>query len=332
MHIEYVSNGQGSQSTKVLIDAAHRRIPATVCIAANTGSENDRLWSTGERTTSEEYFERVTKPYAEAHGIPAYFVKARDKGGAEVTLRAHTLRMARAGRPGVTMPLFSKSGSRLGQTCTDRFKLAAVRQQLRRLGAKTAAAAIGIHAGEAWRRTRGVYLYDFIFDPVTGESVRRSPSPAGDDDPIDLIPPRPDNCFSLYQTCRDKKGRNPIKWMTHYYPLADMKLSREDCQRAVEAEGLPYLISSECDECPHQDADRWLRHTPEKLAELAEYEAEFKGEFFFTEYRLPLAEAVALMRSGERPQPLRKRGGEGLPLFPVGDQDFGCKSGGICGI
>lgn len=304
MHIQYVSNGQGSQSMKALIDAAHRRIPATVCIAADTGSEDDRLWNTGERTTAREYFERVTKPYAEEYGIPAYFVRVCDKDGAEITLREHTLKMARAGRPGITMPLFTKSGSRLGQTCTDRFKLAAVKQQLRRLGAKTATAAIGIHAGEAWRRVRGVYLRDFEH--------------AG-------------QAFSLYQTCKDKKNTRPIKWMTHYYPLADMELSREDCQRAVVAEGLPYLISSECDECPHQDAARWLRHTAEKLAELAEYEAEFKGEFFFTEYCLPLLEAVELMRQGILPGRAKKLARE-LPLFPIGNQDFGCESGGICGV
>lgn len=328
MHIHYVSNGQGSQSMALLIEAARRRIPATVCIAADTGSENDRLWSTGERTTAAEYFERVTKPYAEAHGIPAYFVKARDREGAEVSLREHTLKMARAGRPGITMPLFSKSGARLGQTCTDRFKLAAVRQQLRRLGAKTATAAIGIHAGEAWRRTRGIYLREMQFDPVGGVTYYDL-TPVDDDAPLDYVSPRRPNSFALYQTCRDKKNTDPIRWMTHYYPLADMKMSREDCQRAVEAEGLPYLISSECDECPHQDAPRWLRHTPGKLAE---YEAEFKGEFFFTEYRLPLLEAIEMMRRGEPRRPTRPKGGKELPLFQVGDRDFGCQSGGICGI
>ena len=304
MHIEYVSNGQGSQSTKVLIDATHGHIPATVCIAANTGSENDRLWSTGERTTAREYFDRVTRPYAEAHGISAYFVQVRDKHGAAVSLKEHTLRMARAKRPGITMPLFTKSGKRLGQSCTDRFKLAAIRQQLRRLGAKTATAAIGIHAGEAWRRVRGIYLRDIEHDGAK---------------------------FSVYQTCKDKKNTQPIKWMTHYYPLADMGLSREDCQRAVETEGLPYLISTECDECPHQDADRWLRHTPEKLVELADYEAEFNGEFFFTPYRVPLLEAIALMRQGIRPKLPKQKMEKELPLF-VGNPDFGCESGGICGI
>jgi hypothetical protein len=54
------------------------------------------------------------------------------------------------------IPLFGSQDGRLRQSCTQRWKVAAIRQQARKLGAQTMRAAQGIHADEAKRRVKGV--------------------------------------------------------------------------------------------------------------------------------------------------------------------------------
>jgi len=83
-HINAISNGQGAPSIYLLVLAGERKIPAILSITADTGWENDMLWSTGERTTAQEYFERVTRPLAESHGLEAVFVRAQDKNGVPI--------------------------------------------------------------------------------------------------------------------------------------------------------------------------------------------------------------------------------------------------------
>ena len=43
----------------LVVMAAEGRIPCRYSITADTGAEDDCLWSTGERTTAKEYYERV---------------------------------------------------------------------------------------------------------------------------------------------------------------------------------------------------------------------------------------------------------------------------------
>ena len=69
--------------------------------------------------------------------------------------------------------------------------------------------------------------------------------------------------------------------------------------------------------CPHQDYQRWKMHTPEVLREIAEIEAGFNGQFYFTDRRVPLLYALERMRADNDTQPAL---------------DFGCDSGGYCGI
>ena len=85
--------------------------------------------------------------------------------------------------------------------------------------------------------------------------------------------------------------------------------------------GLPYLITSECDHCPHKDLSRWLRTSPEVLQEIAEVETQFRGKFFFTDERIPLLDAIALK------QKLAESQGK---LFED-DSAFSC-TGGVCGV
>ena len=93
--------------------------PADVVIVADTGWENDMLWSTGtQRTTAREFFEQVTKPLAESYGIDAAFVRTVGDDGAEYPpLNAAQLRAPKNGKIDgfriIDIPLFGSAGGRL---------------------------------------------------------------------------------------------------------------------------------------------------------------------------------------------------------------------------
>lgn len=302
MHVEAAYNGLGAQSMLMELMACRREIPATVSFVADTGWELDRLWSNGRRSTAKEYFDEIMVPLCQKYGHECHFVRSVDKNGVELPpLNEHLRQVAESGDfKNLSIPMFGSRKGRVKQRCTDKKKIRACRQALRRMGAKTACGAQGIHYGEADRRVSGIFL-------------------------------REENGWSIYQTVtefyekqpdgtRIKKVK-PIKWLTHYYPLVDLGLNRNDCQRRIVAEGIPYLISSECDGCPHKDLPRWERTSPHVLADLAKTEAMFNGEFFFTDKRIPLLEAIEAMRAERAANPEKYDR----------EADFGCQNA-ICGI
>jgi hypothetical protein len=213
-----------------------------------------------------------------------------------VTLRASTLRAStlRAGdrikiENSLNIPMFGSDGGRARQSCTDKWKVRAIKQELRRMGAATARNAQGIHFGEAARRISGKFI-----GAVGG--------------------------WDTYQTVEKRRGENRvIKWLSHYYPMVDRRERREDAREELDRRGIPYLVTTECDFCPNQDYSRWMNHTPESLAASAALEANLNGEFFLTDRRKPLMEALEEMRLISE---MRGRQGE---------IDFGCGNG-ICGI
>lgn len=206
MNLEIVSNGLGAPSMYLLYLAGQGVIPARVSITADTGAERDRLWSTGERSTAEDYFNKVVKPLAEKWRIEARFVRAPQKDGVSLpTLWQHTKEMIAQGKlSAIRMPLFGSRGGRLRQVCTSRWKVAAIRQEARRLGAKNVRSAQGIHMGEAARRVKGANA-------------------------------RFENGFWTYNdidgTTRDGRPRI-VKWASHYYPLVDRGIHRRTKRRS----------------------------------------------------------------------------------------------------
>lgn len=297
--MNWLSNGLGGQSMYLLYLAAQRLIPATLSITADTGSENDRVCSTGERMTAHEFFARHVKPYAAAHGIEAVFVRARNKHGQELPPLIDVLRQLRGESfkeisKGISVPLFTndRSAGRLRQSCTDKWKVRAIHQEARRRGVKLLRSAIGFHRGEsdrikaAWQETDGEFE---IFKPY----VKRG-------------------------------GRlKTIKWLEHYYPLVDLRLNREQIRGELERIGLPYLITTECDHCPHQDYERWAAHRPEVIQKLVQIEKQWGGKLYFTDRRIPLDQALEQMRADHE-----RRQQQGS-LFAA---SFGCEGGAYCGI
>lgn len=186
------------------------------------------------------------------------------------------------------VPMFGSEGGRLRQTCTDKWKLRAIRQQLRELGAKKARNAVGMHIDELARRTNGLALGKFTHRNL---------------------------CYVYYQSFDGRKIPKPIKWMQHYYPHADAFMGRQQIRDNLDRLGIPYLVTSECDHCPHQDDARWLSHNQESLNQSAKLEESYGGEFFLTDRRIPLLLAIEEMRRNPKPS----------------DPMFGCKNN-YCGI
>jgi hypothetical protein len=112
-----------------------------------------------------------------------------------------------------------------------------------------------------------------------------------------------------------------IKWLSHYYPLVDLQLRREKISETLVKLGIPYLQSSECDFCPHKDPARWLRSSPETLERLAKMESRYGGQFFFTEYRIPLLDAIVRMRKSVQEN----------PSLLNDEAEFGCGNA-VCGV
>lgn len=301
MHLNVLANGEGAQSMCLLILRAEGKIKGDVSITADTGWEFDRLWSNGKRGTAKEYFEEIIVPLCLKYGIDFRFTRSLDKNGNELPgLGEYMEAVGLSGNTkNINIPMFGSKGGRVMQRCTDKMKIRACRQEARRMGAKTALIAQGIHLGEASRRVKGIFL-------------------------------RSEDGFSIYQTTLERKIKQPdgskikvdvpIKWLNHYYPLVDLGMNRNDCQRMIVKAGIPYLLSTECDGCPHKDFPRWERTSPSVLEKLCKIEDQFKGQFFFTDRRIPLMEAIAAMRKDREENPERF---ESEPDFGCGNAECG---------
>lgn len=277
--IDAISNGLGSQSMFLMLLAARGIIPARVSITADTGAELDCVWNTGRRSTAKEYFDEVVLPFAGRTGIEALFVRACDKHKNPLpSLHEYTRMMIAKGKiTSLKIPVFGSEGGRMGQSCTHRWKVVAIRQAARRMGATKLITAQGIHFAEAGRRAKGKVIGKHEGWTLYQETqIKRV-----------LVESLPGIFVKV-------KEEIPVKWCQHYYPMVDLKMGRKDAQQALEAEGLPYLVSSQCDDCPHNDYDRWMRHKPEVLVQIAEVEASMGGKFFFTDERVPLMEALKI--------------------------------------
>ncbi len=289
MHLEYIANGLGAPSLMMVMMAIKGELPATVAIAADTGWELDRLWTTGRRSTNQQYFDEVVVPLCKGSKVKPVFVRAVDENKRPlIGLGEFIMREAESGTIS-HIPMFGSKGGRMMQSCTDKWKIRAIRQEARRMGAKTARGAQGIHFTEAVRRVKGKFI------GMEGK-------------------------WSVYRTTvTRKKVVTEIKWCSHYYPLVDLKMTRESIYREVERAGVPYIISSECDLCPHKDFARWDRTSPAVIDEAEKIETLLGGKFFFTDRRLPIRQAIEDMRIIDKTKKAQ------------GDLDFGCKND-ICGV
>ena len=243
MPVEVVSNGMGAPSMYMMILAGRGEIPCDVVITCDTGSENDCLLSTGERVTAQQYYNDVIEPLGNKLKLKTAFVRARNKDGEPIKPLIEQL------KNGLTfgVPMFGSNGGRLHQGCTERYKIRAIRQYLRRIGATTARSALGLTMDEVHRM----------------------------------------------------KQIGDVKWYSVYWPLIDRREYKATARKVLNKLEIPFMLSSECDMCPHKNWARWKRTSPKIIDEIADIEAGFDGTQFFTPYRIPLKDALPLMDKGK---------------------------------
>lgn len=249
MHIFSISCGQGAPSL-ALIELARRGVfRADVVIVADTGGENDMLWSNGERSNAKTFFEQVTRPLSWQSGMDAYFVRTVDNNGVPLPDIMTDQRLNNDEEAGsryqIDIPMFGSDMGRLKQSCTHKWKVRAVRQQLKRLGASTATTSLGLTMDEVHRM----------------------------------------------------KQNTDVKWEVLQWPmLTHLKMYRARCEEILTEIGVPWIIRSQCDFCPHKNLYRWDNSSPETIEAAAAFEASFEGELFLTKQRIPLKEALSLPR------------------------------------
>ena len=181
MHIHSISSGQGAPSTALILMAGMKKFCAQHVIVADTGWETSMLGSDGKRYSARSYFDEVTRPLAEEFGMEAHFVRAKDTDGALLPNLQDDQYIGDDGSVRIDLPMFGSRGGRLRQSCTSKWKVAAVRQRLRELGATTATTAIGFTLDEVHRvkQVKDVKWERHIWPLITGEEKyhRASSSP-----------------------------------------------------------------------------------------------------------------------------------------------------------
>ena len=247
LHIESISCGQGAPSLFLIILAGEGYFKADVVIVADTGWEIDMLWSDGKRTDAKSFFEIVTKPLAESYGIPAVFVRSQKKDG---TKYPPLPEMQYPGKEDI--PLYGSKGGRLRQTCTSKWKIQAIRQELRRRGANSAITYLGLTVDEVQRIKPNNVKWEQLSWPLIGYPKREN-------------------------------------W--------NKEFRRIDINEDLERRNIPYLVTSQCDGCPHKNYFRWKNNTQEKIKELTEFESRWNGTQFLTDKRKPLPEALEEMKN-----------------------------------
>lgn len=245
-HLEVLSNGMGGPSMYMMVLAHQKKIPATLSITADTGWENDCLLSNGQRVTAQEFYNDIIRQIGIEFGIKTAFVRSQDKDGKPLPALGEQMRKGII--PGV--PTFGSNGGRLTQGCTGKYKIRAIRQELRRRGATTARCALGLTMDEVHRMKQNV----------------------------------------------------DVAWHKVYWPLINERLYRVTIEDRLNDLGIPFMVTSQCDGCPHQDYARWSRLKGETISDIIEIEAGLNGTQFLTDRRKPLSEALEDMKAERPPQ------------------------------
>lgn len=145
--LRVVSYGGGVQSTALLVLAAQGRIDFPLFLFANTGDDSEN-----SRTLT--FVREVAMPYAREHGIELVELQRVLRGGGTRTLFQEVMTQDRS----IPIPARMGAGGFGRKKCTDRFKIAVVRREVRRRGAtpdNPAVVAIGISTDEIDRAGAG---------------------------------------------------------------------------------------------------------------------------------------------------------------------------------
>lgn len=284
--IHYVACGMGAPSCFLAHLAGHKVIAATHIVVANTGSEKDRRLHDGSKITADEFVENCLRPFCAKFGLPVEYVRACNRQGEPLPpLWDYIKQAARSGKLNkIPIPLYGSRQGQLTQSCTEKWKVRAMDQWARREGATELISAQGLHYGEPHRISGRPIDASAGFQMYQTQRIYKVHRPV-----VDLFGERHEVSYE----------RRAVRWKKHYYPLIDFRLDRRLVEQQCKQYGVPYLITSECDHCPHKDRVRWERTSPQTINEIAALEAQLNGEFFFADRRKPLPIALAEMQARE---------------------------------
>lgn len=88
---------------------------------------------------------------------------------------------------------------------------------------------------------------------------------------------------------------SPVRWITHHYPLIDLRLTRRNCESLIKKAGVPKPPKSACWHCPFRTPLGWqgLRDAePQSFAKAVAFEKEFDGLYLNASLK-PIEEVVA---------------------------------------
>ena len=85
---------------------------------------------------------------------------------------------------------------------------------------------------------------------------------------------------------------SPRQWISHRYPLVELRLSRQDCMNIIRGAGLPIPPRSACWMCPFRSLDEWrLMQDTDEFRKAVELEKTLEGLYLHAS-RIPLDKAV----------------------------------------
>ncbi len=96
-----------------------------------------------------------------------------------------------------------------------------------------------------------------------------------------------DNFDALYLI-----GDNKRELMEKSKPGGAEQKNKANIIEQLHKRNIPYLLTTECDMCPHKDMVRWSRTDKKTIEKLSEIERGFGGTQFFTSSRIPLMESL----------------------------------------
>lgn len=96
-----------------------------------------------------------------------------------------------------------------------------------------------------------------------------------------------------------RASMSAVKWIEFYYPLIELRMSRDDCKSWFEKKGLPGPPRSSCLGCPYHSKNEW-RHiknnSPDEWEETVSFDKAIRkcggmrGDVFLHDSRMPLDE------------------------------------------
>lgn len=134
---------------------------------------------------------------------------------------------------------------------------------------------------------------EYKIKPIRNEIKRRLGIKSGSEvkEPVTLV-----LGISLDEAIRMKDS--PLGWIRHEYPLVDKRMTRGDCERYLEAHGIPRPPKSACIGCPFRSDDAWKALSADEMAEAVAFDEKIRtrkgmdSQFFLHAQRVPLSQVV----------------------------------------